>query len=266
MPKSRELSPGEPPLARSFPATPQWKHPHRIYSPFKPGLPTSRAQVRGKSAALAQGPCSLGGRVWAGHPLPASGDPARSLFFGCPPASPIACWRLSDLPAECDDRKGAAGSRGPARADPGAGERASVSQALRRGGALAAAARRRQVAHPSAPASPLTLPSLVLLRPARQRRQTGRRSQQPHLTGAPPAQDAVDAIGGEQSWRFTFAVGPLRAALLLVLVAHGFGWPARATGSGFDRTGTPLPPPGSGYNSPLFLPRTPGTRVVTEPQ
>lgn len=71
----------------------------------------------------------------------------------------------------------------------------------------------------------LTLNGLFLVGAAGQRgRQALRGSQQPHFARAPPAQDAVDAVRGEQSWRFTFALGPLGAALLLVLIAHGWGF------------------------------------------
>lgn len=71
----------------------------------------------------------------------------------------------------------------------------------------------------------LTLHGLFLVGAAGQwGGQALRGSQQPHFARAPSAQDAVDAVGGEQSWRFTFALGPLRAALLLVLIAHGWGF------------------------------------------
>lgn len=71
----------------------------------------------------------------------------------------------------------------------------------------------------------LTLHGLFLVGAAGQRGgQALSGSQQPHFARAPPAQDAVDAVGREQSWRFTFALGPLGAALLLVLIAHGWGF------------------------------------------
>lgn len=69
----------------------------------------------------------------------------------------------------------------------------------------------------------LTLHGFFLVSAAGQRgRQALRGSQKPHFAWASPAQDAVDAVGGEQSWRFTLALGPLRAALFLVLIAHGW--------------------------------------------
>lgn len=71
----------------------------------------------------------------------------------------------------------------------------------------------------------LTLHCFFLVSAAGQRgRQALRGSQKPHFARASPAQDAVDAVGGEQSWRFTLALGPLRAALFLVLIAHGWSF------------------------------------------
>lgn len=119
----------------------------------------------------------------------------------------------------------------------------------------------------------LTLAGLVLLGPAGQRGQAGCCGQQAHLAGTPPAQDAVDAVGGEQSGRFTtFAVGPLGAAFLGVLPAaaaatHGSSWiRTRAAGLGCSAP-SPLPQPARLQRAPLSLPRTLRTlAVVTAPR
>lgn len=85
----------------------------------------------------------------------------------------------------------------------------------------------------------LTLRGLVGVGAGGDGGQAGRSAEQPHLAGAAPAQDAVDAVGGQQSWRFTFALGALGAALLRVGAAHGGGGAVPWGRGGLRRRGRP---------------------------
>lgn len=98
----------------------------------------------------------------------------------------------------------------------------------------------------------LTLRGLVGVGAGGDGGQGGRGTEQPHLARAPPAQDAVDAVGGQQSWRFTFALGALGAALLRVGAAHGGGSGAEPWGRGGS----------GGADAPAALPGAAGTPVT----